>query len=275
MRCHLTSARTNQRGGIALAVLLILVALIIIAVFVLPYASSYYWLSEMIRESPQLSTVPVPLPPTPVLKAKPTTLTCCGVRFDLPWDPPGPYTMELESGDAVNFIYPGRRVVSFRQPGHVKEPVFMEEAMDSSQEQAMQRVLGFEPSTRFEAMEKSLQYVPLPPSLFGSRENFWRETLLATSKRAFLPPDSTGIFAFAHPNGRGFQINDPARSDLVTVHLFNSEDRHIEFSIWHSAESSVQQSEIDYIVRSIRPAPAEPPRKSPPAKKAVPRKGTS
>lgn len=281
MRRCATSVASRQRGSTALTVLLILVVLVIAAIFILPIGFAYYFTNKMIAENPQLASVPEPLPPAPPLKARPTTLTCCGVQFDVPWgrpqeQPPDAYQSEF----FVYFDFPDGRQLSFTRPEKQVDILYTPATADPRQRGAMNRAYGFSVESRYDAVHTALQHVPKRLRLMDGWRGMMREVILTSAKMAHMGSDSIGVFSFEGPNGRGFQIGDPALSSVVKVHLFDANDRHTELSIRRYSDSTtLQQSEIDYIVRSIRPAPVEPSQDAAPAqqpaKRAAPQKKAS
>jgi hypothetical protein len=273
MHRHAVFAGSRQRGGTALTVLLILVVLVIAAVFILPLGFAYYFTNKMITENPQLSSLPEPLPAAPPLKAKPTTLTCCGLEFDVPWGSPKERSADdYVSEYFVSFDFPGGQNIRFTRPEKQVDILYSPANADPQQKDAMQNAYGFSVESRYDAVRTALHHQPRRLRLMDGFRGMFKEMMLTSAKMAHLGSDSTAIFSFEGPNGRGFQINHPERSREVKVHLFDSSDRHTELAIRRSSDSAaLQQSEIDFIVRSIRPAP-QPPTDTPPAKKAAPEK---
>lgn len=276
MRRPATFVGSRQRGGTALTVLLILVVLAIVAIFVLPIGFAYYFTNKMIAENPQLANVPEPLPPAPPLKAKPTTLACCGVQFDVPWGPPQERPPDAYLSEFfVYFDFPDGRQISLTRPEKHVDMLYTPATADPQQREAMKNAYGFSVESRYDAVHTALQHVPKRLRLMDGWRGMMREVILTSAKMAHMGSGSARIFSFEGPNGRGFQIGDPARSPEVKVHLFDSNDHHTQLSIRRYSDSAtLQQSEIDYIVRSIRPAPVEPSRDAAPAKETPPRKST-
>jgi len=281
MHHRTTFARPRQRGGTALTVLVIFVVLVIAAVFVLPIGFAYYFTNKMIAENPQLSEVPQPLPPGPPLKAKPTTLSCCGIEFDVPWGPPQERPQDPHLSEYfVHFEFPGGQSIRLTRPEKQIDVLYPPGAADPQQKEAMKNAYGFSIESRYDAVHTALHHMPKRPRLLDGLQAMMAQMMLTSAKMSHLGSDSVGIFSFEGTNGRGFQIGDPARSREVKVHLFDSDDRHAKISVRRSDSTILQQSEIDFIIRSIRPAPAEPPKEAPPAKKPTagktpPMKGTS
>lgn len=265
--------RENQRqrrarGVSILAVVAMILILGLVLLFVVPYGFMYWALNRTIQENPQLSTQPAPLASVKPMAAKPITLTCCGVEFDVPWGKPE--STNATGSYQISFHF-AERVVSFKRPESVIAPFVWQEGQSAAQKDAMQQTFGFEAaSTRYEAMEQTLRHVPKRVGLFNYVK-LMGEMTLVTSKDMILGRESTGIFSFEHDGGRGFQINDPARSNEVRVIYFDQQDKQIELEVRRDREApALTQGEIDYVVRSIRAVPegaAEPAKPTKPSGK--------
>ncbi|MGH9795559.1 MAG: hypothetical protein ACRD5G_12370 [Candidatus Acidiferrales bacterium] len=249
--------RRGTRGVSILAVVAVILILGLALLFVAPFGFIYWSLNRTIRENPQLSTQPAPLASVGPITAKPTTLTCCGVEFDVPWGKP---ERTNATGSYQVYFYFAERVVSFKQPESVIAPFLWQEGQTAEQRDAMRQTFGYEAAnTRYEAMEQTLRHVPKRVGLFNYMKLI-SEMMLVTHKDMVIGRESTGIFAFEHDARRGFQINDPAWSNEVRVILFDQQDRQIEFEVRRNRDApALTQGEIDYVVRSIRVAPEEPP----------------
>lgn len=254
--------RKSQRGVSILGVIGVLVLLLMVAAFVVPYGFAWYFINKQMRENPGLVLRPVPLPAAAplVAKGKPHTLTCCGISFDVPWGQPG--EPPRASQYSVNYSFgPASPSVMVSKEAARVEPLFVQESLDARTRQSLEQAYGIAlPRTRHEAHERVLNYVPRRPSI-TAMQKIYLEMMMISQKQMLMETygeSGSGIFSFAVPAGRGFQINDPAKSKTIVVHLFDSADSHSQIQI-RRGDTEVTQSEVDFVVRSIRPAPAPAP----------------
>jgi len=260
MRLQVGAVPNRRSRGSAWTIIAIIVAVIVLFIFVAPRVTAYYFLSKQVRENPQLSLTPQDLPPAPELRAKPTTIRLYGREMDVPWGEPlsqneMTYSTSLKFSDS-HYLF----VDNPENDVHLIDTI--NQMPDPQQRDLMRRMSGLENvKTRYDAFRLRMETKPEMPSLFSGFEKQAMMMISVNEKVRIVRQGTTALFRFAIGGMRGFQVGTPgARSD-IEVFAFDADDQryHIKFAELADGPPAVTQSEINFIVRSLRRAPAEKP----------------
>jgi len=249
------SRACNQAGASVLANIGFALIGFVLLLAALSIGYMHYQLSKTIRERPELSLQPVPLPPAPPLDASGAPLNCAQViEFAAPWGKPEDDNCAWSKGDTYLFIrWPDGREIRFGRPETVIDLFAREELRFPDDTSWIDECFGGQTDTRYEAMARILNRVPQRPSFVAVPQLFC-ELLVIQWKESVLGPEPTAIYSFENTAGRGFQVGDPAHSREVRVHFYDKENDHHHCLVFIAQPNApaITQSELDFILRSLR-----------------------
>jgi hypothetical protein len=187
-------------------------------------------------------------------------LSYFGYEFEVPWNAGfkqkafgkgGIVQIEFESGQNVIFIVPKN------QSGLLTE-IVQDESMHMKN---LQVVFGdLMNRSPYDQQAALLNTTPSSIRAFGPRAEAIRGVTLLTIKAiASAPGLETGVFSFALPDKRGFQIGDPRKSRRVDLEVFGIGGDHVEMVFAASKDSvRLSQPEINRILTSFHAVLAGP-----------------
>jgi hypothetical protein len=254
------SGRAQREAGTSVLASIGLALLLVVLLFAaLNIGYMHYAVAKTIRERPELSLQPVPLPPAPPLDATATQVNCYGVRFSVPWGKPEKDDCEFVDAERLSMAYGFLRWTDgheFRTKGGETLIDWSSRAQnddDPSERSWTERCFGDMTATRYDAMSKMLHFVPRRPGLFDLRQLLCQQVLIGW-KDAALGPAPTAIYSFQAEHGRGFQIGDPAHSREIRVHFYDKEYDHHHCLVFLAKPDApaFTQSELDFILNSLR-----------------------
>jgi hypothetical protein len=264
----------RNRGGVLLGILVALLVLILAAVYIGPRCFFAYMANKMIRENAQLALHPVPLrsaetfaPQSPL-----TRIAAFGYELSVPWgkaedSSKGEYSDRFSFADSTSF--------HFQNPAKQMDQLdILNKAPDPRQREAMARMYGLaDIDTHYDALRATLEWKPpASVSAFDSQEKLMAQFFQITQKQMAVQPGTSVIYEFAFGDLRGFQLGEPGKDDEIRVHVFDKDDQHLEWRISRGGVgiAPLTQSEINFVMKSLRRALAEPEKS--PAEKKAPRK---
>ena len=257
---------SGQRGGSVLNVILVLVGLLVLAAFTVPYFFTYYMMRQLTEGKPGMAMQPVPLPESPVLDATPTLVSAGGFEIAVPW---GKLDRNYDSDFSRSYYFSNRWLWI------QKEIPFLEAfsgpgGTQPTQRDALKQAYGIEvPAEPYEATKLFLERDAKPPRILSGYRKMVAEMMLVTAKSSLIPDPTNAIYSFELPHARGFQINKPEGSVEIRLLLFFHKGKPLSLGIHRAPDDPpFTQAEINFIVRNVRVEEEKPAVPQPPAKTA-------
>lgn len=221
-------------------------------------ASALMWRYKY-RKIPEVEMVPVPLPDLSISNVPHKQVSYFGYRFELPWDDvdeqksktAGPIRLTaFQSGNAFWFS-------TFPPKDFVNE-VMKDSKLDP---QSFRQIYGddaYESDYGFHRL--MLETTPSEITPFVSRRKAAVASMLLLFKAISIPKADSGIFSIQTPGFEGFQFENPKAHPFKITDELYSNDGGIDVMFIQKVDGStptISQSEINRVIRSIRPVPVE------------------
>lgn len=203
---------------------------------------------RILRDSPGVQAVPVPLSNTTIAKLTGNQIFFFGITLQTPWDGMG--TASLESND-VTIPFPNHHVFLrvFEPSAEEFEQRMWKGILSDQGKKAKPTNLGL--------MSAEMNVLPSDLKWWRSQSQNEAASFLLESKAMALG-DARGIYSIREGGLRGFQEGDPGVAPYtVRLDLYDARDLHylIVISATSGNQPVVSQAEINAMVASIRQVP--------------------
>jgi hypothetical protein len=216
---------------------------------------------DLKRSNPAVSLIPRPLADTSVPSDKTAKLAEFGYELAAPWT----QVEGHKTGTAIAvYVFSGGRGLSFWNPETITSTV---ETVREAVERGHRRFTGFLGARNdYELLDSELNVTPDQMSPLMSKSESFRRAMLLDMKRIELQREPSSLYSFTVNGMRGFQMGDPARDRLVEIRAFNTSRREFRFlfAVERGSNVKLEQSEINEVLQSLRPAAALSPSASRP-----------
>lgn len=206
-----------------------------------------------VRNSPELWTVPIPLPVTAFEKSAGRTFSYFGYEFESPWTEVK-QERKFESMAILNFST-GDAISIFDHHNNADALGAMKQA--AAQRGAdLKNVFGDEATrTNYALRSKILYLTPRDLRWSWSRGEMAGNSVLLMMKQIWLPRTTGGLYSFQTKWFHGFQSGDPAKAGVVVIYAFDAEDQEVQLFIGSEPRSKNKpsQDDINRILYSLHP----------------------
>ncbi|MFQ5897694.1 MAG: hypothetical protein ACE5JN_05540 [Candidatus Methylomirabilia bacterium] len=203
-------------------------------------------------EYPELYVLPERLQLPPDRQFVGTRVSYFGYDLEAPWT-------EIEGEDARTSVAriafkSGHGIIVFNPEESVD---LIAEFMNRNPDYAEQilSVFGHDATKSNYSLYRSiLNATPHQLSIFMSKRDAARLSLLLILKRLLVVNAESGIYSFEYRDLRGFQFGNPARTNRVIVHVFD-DDKRLELVLFVTEDSgaTLSQDEITHVIQTLRP----------------------
>ena len=207
------------------------------------------------RNHSELWTVPVPLPATPVERAARRSFSYFGYEFESPWTEVK-LERKLDSIAILNFTN-GCTTAIF-------SPVSGSSALETMKETALERgsdlasLFGREAArSNYALRSKILNLTPGDLRLSWNRGEMAGNSVLLVLKGIWAPKTPGGLYSFQTDWVHGFEIGDPAKTDVINIEAFDEHDNQVNLLIGSGIRLATPfQQDINVVLNSLRPVSA-------------------
>ena len=205
-----------------------------------------------LRNHPELWTVPVPLPSTPVERVARRSFSYFGYEFESPWTEVK-QERKLDSIAILNFTN-GCTIAIF-------SPVSGSSALETMKQTAREQgadlasLFGREATrSNYALRSKIFNLTPGDLRLSWNRGEMAGNSVLLVLKRTWAPKTPGGLYSFQTDWVHGFEIGDPAKTDAINIEAFDREDNQVNLLIGSGIRAATPfQQDINVVLNSLRP----------------------
>jgi len=207
------------------------------------------------RNHPELWTVPVPLPVTPVEPAARRSFSYFGYEFESPWTEVK-LERKLDSIAILNFTN-GCTIAIFN-------PVDRSSALEAMKRTARERgsdlasLFGREATrSNYALRSKIFNLTPGDLRLSWNRGEMAGNSVLLVLKGIWAPKTPGCLYSFQTDWVHGFEIGNPAKTNAINIEAFDGQDNEVNLLIGSGTRAATPfQQDINVVLNSLRPVSA-------------------
>jgi MOSC domain-containing protein YiiM len=208
--------------------------------------SSFLYAKSLARKTPELWDVPKPLDLDRTIPTGGKIFCRLGYQFDSPWTD---VISEQKRETAEVLIFSGGQgLVILDESKPFTAPGIEQQPTDKQSDQVTKALLGYV------FRSEILHATPSDLHWFSSRQRMASASTFITLKSFDALHMQGGLYSFATPWLRGFQLGSPSKDRPTMVEMFDPQD--FKFRLMFSSRNaggSILQSDINEIISTLRP----------------------